>query len=504
MRFVDHCKIRVVAGDGGNGSAAFRREKFVPFGGPSGGDGGKGGDVILEAAEGLSSLQDVVYQRTISADRGEHGQGSDCYGRGGEDRLVRVPAGTQVFDEDTESLVADLTQNGQRFVVARGGRGGRGNKHFATPQDRAPRRAEKGEQGEAKNLRLELKVMADVGLLGFPNVGKSTFVSAVSKARPRIADYPFTTLVPTLGVVDVFGGVREGGSSFVIADIPGLIPGASDGIGLGIEFLKHVERTRVLLHLVTLDHAPERDPLADYDAIRAELEKFSPELAVRPEVVVLSKADIPEVRDAHDELARRFAARGIPLRLASAATTEGIEPLVLELYRRVRGLDSPEDGEHGAKTAMLPPPPASEEADEDARPTLKPPAKKPAAKKAAPKKKVAAPKKKAAAPKKKAAAPKKKAAAPKKKAAAPNKNAAAKKAAPKKKVAPKKAAPKKKVAAKKVARKAAPKKKVAAKKAAKPKRATSKKQTPKKAAAPKKKVAAPKKKTASRKKPGRR
>ncbi len=204
MRFVDHCQIRVVAGDGGNGVAAFRREKFIPFGGPSGGDGGKGGDVIFEAAEGLSSLQDVVYQRVISAERGEHGQGSDCYGRGGKDKVVFVPAGTQIFDEASDQLVADLTEHGQRIVVARGGRGGRGNKHFATPHDRAPRKFERGEQGETKNLRLELKVMADVGLLGFPNVGKSTFVSTVSAAQPKIADYPFTTLVPTLGVVDVF------------------------------------------------------------------------------------------------------------------------------------------------------------------------------------------------------------------------------------------------------------------------------------------------------------
>ncbi|MBL8741320.1 MAG: GTPase ObgE, partial [Myxococcales bacterium] len=233
MRFVDHCRIQVVAGDGGNGVVAFRREKFIPFGGPSGGDGGGGGDVIIEAAEGLSSLQDVVYQRKIAAERGEHGQGSDKYGRAGRDKVIRVPAGTQVFDEDTGDLLVDLVEHGQTFVAAKGGRGGKGNIHFATPFDRAPRRAEKGEQGETRNLRFELKVMADVGLVGFPNVGKSTFVSSVSAARPKIADYPFTTLIPMLGVVDVFGGPQQGGSRFVVADIPGLIPGASEGIGLG-------------------------------------------------------------------------------------------------------------------------------------------------------------------------------------------------------------------------------------------------------------------------------
>ncbi len=343
MRFVDHCRVQVVAGDGGNGVVAFRREKFIPFGGPSGGDGGGGGDVIIEAAEGLSSLQDVVYQRKISAERGEHGQGSDKYGRAGKDRVIRVPAGTQVFDEDTGDLVIDMVEHGQQFVAAKGGRGGKGNIHFATPFDRAPRRAEKGEVGESRNLRFELKVMADVGLVGFPNVGKSTFVSTVSAARPKIADYPFTTLIPMLGVVDVFGGPQQGGSRFVIADIPGLIPGASEGIGLGTEFLKHVERTRVLLHLVTLDAGEGREPIADYKALRKELARFSPELATRPEVVVLSKSDLPDVREAYDKLAQRFAKLGKKLQLISAATRDGIAPLVEELWRRVRGLDVAEE-----------------------------------------------------------------------------------------------------------------------------------------------------------------
>ncbi len=341
MRFVDSCRIRVSAGDGGNGVVAFRREKFMPLGGPSGGDGGRGGDVSFVADEGLSSLQDVVYQRSITADRGEHGQGSDCYGRAGEDKLVRVPIGTQIFDDASNELITDLTDHGQTFVIARGGRGGRGNMHFATPFDRAPRRAEKGEPGEVREVRLELKVMADVGLLGFPNVGKSTFVSSVSKARPRIADYPFTTLTPSLGVVDVFGGQRMGGRQFVIADIPGLVPGASEGIGLGIQFLKHVERTRVLLHLVTLDFGEGRDPLDDYDAIRAELTQFSPELATRPEIVALSKCDLPEVMDTFEALSKRFEDRGIVLHKVSAATTLGLEELIVDLYRVSAGQTLP-------------------------------------------------------------------------------------------------------------------------------------------------------------------
>jgi GTP-binding protein len=331
MRFVDECRVKVVAGDGGNGCVAFRREKFIPFGGPSGGDGGRGGDVVLVADEGLSTLLDLSYARTIQADRGGGGLGSDCYGRGGEDTLVRLPVGTQVFDAPTGELIVDLTEHAQRFVIAKGGIGGRGNIHFSLPHDRAPRRAEKGFPGEERELRFELKVLADVGLLGFPNVGKSTFVAAVSAARPKIADYPFTTLTPTLGVVAVGGGPRSGGTTFVIADIPGLIPGASEGVGLGIRFLKHVERTRALLHLVTLDPAEDREPLADYRAIRKELQRYSPELAMRPEIVALSKADLPEVREAYPALKRRFKRAKIDLRLVSAATHEGLSDLVNEL-----------------------------------------------------------------------------------------------------------------------------------------------------------------------------
>ncbi|HZF50199.1 MAG TPA: GTPase ObgE [Polyangiaceae bacterium] len=335
MRFVDECRIKVVAGSGGNGAVAFRREKYIPFGGPSGGDGGRGGDVIVVGDEGLSTLLDLTYSRTIEAKRGEHGQGSDCHGRGGEDRIIKVPTGTQIFDVESGELVADVTRHGQEVIVSKGGRGGRGNIRFATPEDRAPRRADKGDPGEIKELRLELKVLADVGLIGFPNVGKSTFVSAVSAARPKVADYPFTTLTPTLGVVSVGGGAQSGGSSFVIADIPGLIPGASEGVGLGTRFLKHVERTGALLHLVTLDPGEGREPLADYRAIRKELKRYSPELAERPEIIALSKADLPEVREAYPALKKRFQRAKLKLHLVSAATREGLDDLKNELFRIV-------------------------------------------------------------------------------------------------------------------------------------------------------------------------
>lgn len=334
MKFLDECTVSIFAGDGGNGSVAFRREKFVPFGGPSGGDGGKGGDVVFVVDEGMSTLYDLAHVHTLRAERGEHGKGKDMYGRGGEDLVVRVPLGTQVFDAQTSELLFDITEVGQRVVVAKGGRGGRGNIHFATPQDRAPRRSEPGDKGEAREVRLELKVLADVGLLGFPNVGKSTFIRSVSRARPKVADYPFTTLTPHLGVVVVPGSEGYGETrTMVIADIPGLIPGASEGAGLGIQFLKHVERTRVLLHLITLDPGEDRDPVADYLALRKELKAFDPELASRPEIVALSKADVTEVREAYPELKKKMKRRKIDLHLVSAATGEGVNELLLALYR---------------------------------------------------------------------------------------------------------------------------------------------------------------------------
>jgi GTP-binding protein len=335
MRFVDHCRVKVLAGDGGNGAVAFRREKFVPFGGPAGGDGGRGGDVVFVGDAGLSTLLDFTHTRVLRADRGEHGRGKDCHGHAGADRVERVPLGTQLRDAATGELFADVTEHEQRLIVARGGRGGRGNIHFASPHDRAPRRAEKGEPGEAREIDLDLKVLADAGVIGFPNTGKSTFVAAVSAARPKIADYPFTTLTPTLGVVEIGGGRRAGGSSFAIADIPGLIPGASEGVGLGIQFLRHIERTRVLLHLVSLDPGEGREPLADYRAIRKELTRYSPELAERPELVALSKADLPEVRAAYPALKRRFARAKVRLHLVSAASGDGTQAVLAELWRTV-------------------------------------------------------------------------------------------------------------------------------------------------------------------------
>jgi GTP-binding protein len=320
--------VRIVAGRGGNGCVAFRREKYVPFGGPSGGDGGKGGDVVFETDPGKSSLLDLAYQHTLKAEAGEPGRGKDQYGAAGEELVVRVPTGTQIFDKTSGELLFDLAEPNVRTVVARGGKGGRGNIHFATSFDRAPRRAEPGEEGAEIDARCELKVIADVGLLGFPNAGKSTFIRAVSRARPKVADYPFTTLVPHLGVVAI-----DVDAHFVIADIPGLIPGASEGAGLGIQFLKHVERTRALLHLITIDPSEDREPMKDYLALRSELKKFDAKLAKRPEIVALSKADIPEVRDAYPKLKKAFAKKKIPLHLISAATGEGIRELTLALWK---------------------------------------------------------------------------------------------------------------------------------------------------------------------------
>jgi GTP-binding protein len=327
VKFVDTCEVKVVAGNGGNGVVAFRREKFVPHGGPSGGDGGDGANIVFQVDPGLGTLLDLTYSHTLRAPNGGNGQGKDKYGRAGEDLICRVPLGTQVFNAETGRLVVDLDQLDASAIVAKGGRGGRGNIHFASSFDRAPRRAEPGEPGEEKKLRLELKVMADVGIVGYPNVGKSTFIRACSRARPKVADYPFTTLVPHLGVVSV--GEE---SSFVLADIPGLVPGASEGVGLGLRFLKHVERTRALLHLVSLDPGEGRDPVADYEATLKEMKKFAPELAERPTVVAMSKADLTDVREAYAKLKTRFKRKKIELRLVSAATGEGVKELTRELF----------------------------------------------------------------------------------------------------------------------------------------------------------------------------
>ncbi len=328
MRFVDEVEVEAIAGDGGNGCVAFRREKYRPFGGPSGGDGGKGGDVVLVADERMGTLMDFRYKRRLVAPSGEHGRGKDQYGKGGEDQRVRVPVGTQVYDAGSGELLADLSAPDQAVIIARGGRGGRGNIYFATPTDRAPRRAEPGEPGERRRLRFELKLLADVGLVGFPNVGKSTLIARVSRARPKIADYPFTTLAPNLGVVH-----RDLDRSFVVADIPGLIEGAADGAGLGHRFLKHVERTRVLLHIVTLDPEPEREPVRDFEVLMEELRRFDPELAERPMLVAVSKLDLPDVREALETIREAMRERGHEVLAFSAATGEGVSEVLDALER---------------------------------------------------------------------------------------------------------------------------------------------------------------------------
>ncbi|HEX3757062.1 MAG TPA: GTPase ObgE [Kofleriaceae bacterium] len=340
MHFIDEAVIHVKAGDGGNGSAAFRREDGVPRGGPSGGDGGDGGSVIVVADPQLASLLDYKFRRHYTADRGEDGRNKDQYGAAGEDLVLRVPVGTVIFEEQGESeggAVADLSEPGSRCVLARGGTGGRGNIHFKTPWNQAPRTAEPGTPGEERKVRLELKLLADVGLLGYPNVGKSTFISRVSRARPKVADYPFTTLVPNLGVVQL-SDERQ----FVIADIPGLIEGASQGAGLGHQFLRHVERCRVLLHIVegTFTTGPERTPIHDFDVINSELAGYSEQLAGKPQVVVLNKIDAL----ASDEVSmhrRAFADRGVELLTISAATGAGINDVLERLWSHLH--PSPRD-----------------------------------------------------------------------------------------------------------------------------------------------------------------
>jgi GTP-binding protein len=327
MHFVDEATIRVKGGAGGNGAIAFRREKFVPKGGPSGGDGGDGASVVLVVDEGLSTLLDFRYRHEFSAPSGDNGANKDKYGKGGADVVLRVPPGTQVFDDATGAVVGDLRAHGERLVVAQGGKGGRGNIHFATSTDRAPRKAEPGTPGEDRTIRLELKLLADVGLLGFPNVGKSSLIARISAARPKIADYPFTTLVPNLGTVGL-----SGERSFVVADIPGLIEGAHAGAGLGDRFLRHLDRTRLLVHLLDAS-ASGRTPLRDYEAMNRELALYDPALAARPQLVVLNKIDLPDVRKRRKQIAGLFARRGIAVHAISAATGEGTAELLESIWR---------------------------------------------------------------------------------------------------------------------------------------------------------------------------
>src|SRR6202451_2781027 len=325
MKFVDEAKLKVQAGNGGRGCVSFRREKFVPFGGPDGGDGGLGGSVYLKGAEGMNTLADFRISKTYRGQNGEGGSGNDCTGHGGDDIYVPVPVGTVVSDLDTGEQLGDLTVGDQTLLVARGGKGGWGNTRFKSSTNRTPRKAGLGLPGEKRELGLELKLIADVGLLGLPNAGKSTLIRAVSAARPKVADYPFTTLHPNLGVVDVGTG-----RSFVMADIPGLIEGAAEGAGLGIRFLKHLQRTRVLLHLVDIAPLdPAADPVADARVIVAELKKFAKELAAKPRWLILNKRDLLPAEQAQQrarEIVRRLRYRG-PHFLISAATGAGTKPL---------------------------------------------------------------------------------------------------------------------------------------------------------------------------------
>jgi len=323
MQFVDEVKIHVKAGDGGRGCVSFRREKFVPMGGPDGGDGGDGGDVWFRVDKELGTLLDFRYKVHYKAESGGHGMGKKMHGKGGADLIVRVPPGTLIHDAETGELLADLTEPDQQVLLLKGGMGGRGNARFVSSTNRAPRHAQPGTPGEERSLHLELKLLADVGLVGMPNAGKSTLISAVSAARPKIADYPFTTLVPNLGVVR-YGSYK----TFVMADIPGLIQGASEGHGLGTRFLKHVERTDLFLHLVDLSDLQSGDPLENFEMINRELLRHKPELLDKTQLVVLSKIDITEVRARMVEVVSYFSSRGYRVFPISAVTGEGVKDLV--------------------------------------------------------------------------------------------------------------------------------------------------------------------------------
>ncbi|AXC11548.1 GTP-binding protein Obg [Acidisarcina polymorpha] len=334
--FVDEAKIKVKAGDGGNGCVAFRREKFVPRGGPSGGDGGRGGDVIMESSERHNTLIHFRYNPEHKAERGKHGEGSNCTGREGADIILKVPVGTAVYDDETGELVHDFRQPDERIIAAKGGRGGRGNQHFATSTHQAPREHEPGRTGEERVYRLELKLLADVGLVGYPNVGKSTLISRISAAKPKIADYPFTTLEPNLGVVSVGEAPHE--ESYVVADIPGLIEGAHLGAGLGVQFLRHIERTRVLVHLVDVSDASGRpDPVADFKVIQGELKSFGHGLDEKPMLVVASKADVanPEKLKKLQSMAKR---RKLPFYAISAVSGLGVDALKYAVGEQVHNL----------------------------------------------------------------------------------------------------------------------------------------------------------------------
>jgi GTP-binding protein len=332
--FVDRVAINVKGGDGGNGCLAFRREKYVPRGGPSGGDGGRGGHVIVRAVDGLTNLAHLSFQRHWKADRGGHGLGSDCHGRGAEDLIIDVPIGTIVRDRDRDLVIRDLKKADESVIIAKGGRGGFGNKHFKSSTNRAPRQHEEGLPGEELWISLELKVIADVGLVGLPNAGKSTLLSRISRAHPEIADYPFTTKYPNLGTV------QFGEQSFIVADIPGLIEGAHEGHGLGHEFLRHVERTRLLVHLVDAMPTDGSDPIANYRTIRHELEKYSAALAARPEILVVTKLDLTGAEEARERFAAELCREVIAI---SAVTGKGLPILMQRIGDLLAELPAPDE-----------------------------------------------------------------------------------------------------------------------------------------------------------------
>ena len=322
MKFVDEIELSVKGGDGGNGMVAFRREKYKPKMGPSGGDGGKGGSVIIVADDNVGTLIDLRYKKNIAAKRGGHGQGNDKYGKGSDNVMIRVPVGTIITDSDNETIIGDLTENGQKLIVAKGGEGGLGNIHFATSSNQAPTQSTEGGKGEFKNLKLELKLLADIGLVGFPSVGKSSIISKISASKPKIASYPFTTLVPNLGVVKI-----SPEDSYVVADIPGLIENASSGAGLGIQFLKHIQRTAVLAYVVAIDETMENSLASNLRTLRNELDAYEEGLSSRHSVVVLNKMDIPFAAEIKIELQNYCKKHSLHLIEVSAATGEGLDKL---------------------------------------------------------------------------------------------------------------------------------------------------------------------------------
>ena len=331
--FIDEAQISVQSGKGGDGCISFRREKFVPFGGPDGGDGGKGGDVVFITNTNLSSLQDFRYKKEYRAKNGENGRSKNQHGKGAQDLYIPLPVGTIIKNADTGEVICDLNSKGQEFRLAKGGTGGRGNARFATSTNQAPRIAHPGQEGEELNLKLELKLLADVGIVGFPNAGKSTLISKISAAKPKIADYPFTTIIPNLGVV-TYGE----GNTFVIADIPGIIEGAHKGAGLGIKFLKHIERTKLLIHMIDVSPLNDRDPLEDYVKMNNEMGSFSEDLQEKPQIVVLNKTDIIQ-DDSLKEITDFFKDKSIRVFRISAITGEGIPALLDEVVTRLNELD---------------------------------------------------------------------------------------------------------------------------------------------------------------------